>query len=71
MGPQSLLQMDSQRVSEFVRDLSFLQVMEKEIIESVGSNNRIEKRWSWDMLVMGDDDDPLLLLLLLLVCAML
>lgn len=56
VGPQSLLQIDSQRVSEYVMDLNLLQVMEKERIESMGNSRRIEKRWSWAMWVIGDQD---------------
>lgn len=61
--PKSLLQMISQSISEEAMALNLLQVMEKERMESVGRNCRIEKMWSWAMLVMED-------LLLLLVSAM-
>lgn len=61
MGPQSLLQMDSHRESELVKDLNLLQVMEKEITESIGSRSKIVKRWSVSMLVIGDEDDKLVM----------
>ena len=56
--------MDSQRLSEDARALNFLQVIPKEIIESMGRRRRIVKRWSWAMLVIGD---PLLETILVLV----
>lgn len=54
VGPQSLLQMASQKDSERARDLNLEQVMEKEMMESVGRRRRIEKIWSWVIWVMGD-----------------
>lgn len=74
-GPQSRLQMDSQRTSEEVRDLNLLQVIPKERIESTGRRNKMEKRWSAGILhtaaaAAADDDDDDSLLLLLLLSAM-
>lgn len=53
--------MDSHRESELVKDLNLLQVMEKEITESIGSRSKIVKRWSVSMLVIGDEDDKLVM----------
>lgn len=58
--------MDSQRASEHAKVLNFLQVMEKETIESTGRRSKIEKRWSGAILLMGD---PPLVEVLLLVLA--
>lgn len=52
--PHSLLQIASQRVSEEVRALNLLQVMEKERIESTGSRRRTVNKWSGAREVIGD-----------------
>lgn len=63
--------MDSQRESEHAKVLNFLQVMEKETIESTGRRSKIEKRWSGAKLLMGDPSlEGALLLLLVLGSAM-
>jgi hypothetical protein len=38
--------MDSHSVSELVKDLNLLQVLAKEMSESIGSRSKIVKRWS-------------------------
>ncbi len=44
--PKSLLHKDFQRVSEEVRALNLLQVMDRERIASMGRRRRIFKKWS-------------------------
>jgi hypothetical protein len=46
VDPHSLLHMDSHSVSELVKDLNLLQVLAKEMSESIGSRSKIVKRWS-------------------------
>lgn len=60
--------MDSQRASEHAKVLNFLQVMEKQTIESNGRRSKIEKRWSGAKLLMGDPS--VVVLVLVLACAM-
>jgi hypothetical protein len=46
VDPHSLLHIDSHSVSELVKDLNLLQVLAKEMSESIGSRSKIVKRWS-------------------------
>lgn len=56
--------MDSQRASEHAKVLNFLQVMEKQTIESNGRRSKIEKSWSGAKLLMGDPSVVVLVLVL-------
>lgn len=63
MFPKSLLQIISQRISDEVMALNLLQVMPKEMMESIGRSWRMDNMWSWAIWVIED-------LLLLLIFAM-